>query len=425
MSDQYSLSQDMQNDALIYDWNQLPPFTCQFNPPERIELNDETLRDGLQCPSVLQPTVEQKLVFLRLMPALGIGSADIGYAAASKTALEDVVILAKTILDDGLPIKPNCAGRTHEADINPILEAQQRSGQAIEAALFIGSSPIRQFVEGWDVSFLLKTIEKAISYARSRGLSVMFVTEDTTRARPEHIAAMYLTAAEAGASRLCISDTVGYATPSGVQHLVAFLRNHLQNAGFGGLELDWHGHRDRGLDVVNSMAALSAGASRVHGCALGIGERVGNTALDTLLVNLVLQGWLDQDLSALDEYCRVASDMTGVPIPRNYPVMGEDAFVTSTGVHAAAILKAQDKGDTWLEDRVYSAIPASLVGRRQVITIGPMSGQANVVAWLRNHHFEPTSSRIAMLLQAAKQTTHILSDEELMHFMQVSTLEEK
>lgn len=425
MSDQHSLSQELQNEALIYDWNQLPPFTCQFNPPERIELNDETLRDGLQCPSVLQPTVEQKLVFLHLMPELGIGSADIGYAGASKTALEDVVILAKTILDDRLPIKPNCAGRTHEADINPILEAQQRSGQAIEAALFIGSSPIRQFVEGWDVSFLLKTIEKAISYARSRGLSVMFVTEDTTRARPEHIAAMYLTAAEAGASRLCISDTVGYATPSGVQHLVGFLRNNLQNAGFGGLELDWHGHRDRGLDVVNSMAALSAGASRVHGCALGIGERVGNTALDTLLVNLVLQGWMDQDLSALDEYCRVASEMTGVPIPRNYPVMGEDAFVTSTGVHAAAILKAQDKGDTWLEDRVYSAIPASLVGRHQVITIGPMSGQANVVAWLRNHHFEPTSSRIAMLLQAAKQTTHILSDEELMHLMQVSALEEK
>jgi 2-isopropylmalate synthase len=425
MSDQHSIPQDLQNEALIYDWNQLPPFTCQFSPPERIELNDETLRDGLQCPSVLQPTVEQKLMFLRLMPELGIGSADIGYAGASKTALEDVVILAKTILDDHLPIKPNCAGRTHEADINPILEAQQRSGQAIEAALFIGSSPIRQFVEGWDVSFLLKTIEKAISYARSRGLSVMFVTEDTTRARPEHIASMYLTAAEAGASRLCISDTVGYATPSGVQHLVGFLRNHLQNAGFGDLELDWHGHRDRGLDVVNSMAALSAGATRVHGCALGIGERVGNTALDTLLVNLVLQGWMDQDLRAMDEYCRVASEMTGVPIPRNYPVMGEDAFVTGTGVHAAAILKAQDKGDTWLEDRVYSAIPASLVGRHQVITIGPMSGQANVVAWLRNHHFEPTSTRIALLLQAAKQTTHNLSDEELMNLLQVSALEEK
>jgi 2-isopropylmalate synthase len=425
MSEQYPASKDIQKDVLIYDWNQLSPFTCQFNPPQLIELNDETLRDGLQCPSVLQPTLEQKLAFLRLMPKLGIDSADIGYAGASKTALDDVVVLAKTILDEHLPVKPNCAGRTHEADINPILEAQQRSGQAIEAALFIGSSPIRQFVEGWNLSFLLKTIEKAVLYARSHNLSVMFVTEDTTRALPEHIAAMYLTAAKAGASRLCISDTVGHATPSGVQHLVGFLREQLQGAGFDDLMLDWHGHRDRGLDVVNSMAALSAGASRVHGCALGIGERVGNTALDTLVVNLVLQGWKDQDLSALNEYCRVASEMTGVPIPRNYPILGDDAFVTSTGVHAAAILKAQDKGDTWLEDRVYSAIPASLVGRRQTITVGPMSGQANVVAWLKDHQMEPTPSRITLILNEAKQTTHVLSDEEIMNLVQVSSLEER
>jgi 2-isopropylmalate synthase len=426
MSEQYPASKGFfQKDSLIYDWNQLSPFTCQFNTPQLVELNDETLRDGLQCPSVLQPTLEQKLTFLRLMPKLGIDSADIGYAGASKAALDDVVALAKTIMDEQLPVQPNCAGRTHEADINPILEAQQRSGQAIEAALFIGSSPIRQFVEGWDLSFLLKTVEKAVLYARSHDLSVMFVTEDTTRALPEHIAAMYLTAAQAGATRLCIADTVGHATPSGVQHLVGFLREQLQRAGFGDLMLDWHGHRDRGLDVVNSLAALSAGASRVHGCALGIGERVGNTALDTLLVNLVLQGWMDQDLSALDEYCRLASEMTGVPIPRNYPILGEDAFVTSTGVHAAAILKAQTKGDTWLEDRVYSAIPAALVGRHQTITVGPMSGQANAVAWLRDHHMEPTPSRITSILNAAKQTTHILSDEEIMSLMQVSSLEEK
>jgi 2-isopropylmalate synthase len=407
----------IQNDSLIYDWNQVPPFTCQFDPPELIELNDETLRDGLQSPSVLQPTLEQKLTFLRLLPQLGIGSADIGYAGASKAALEDVVVLAKTILDERLPIKPNCAARTHEADITPVLEAQQRSGQQIQAALFIGSSPIRQLVEGWDESFLLKTIEKAVSYARRNDLSVMFVTEDTTRARPEHVAAMYLTAARTGASRLCLADTVGHATPTGVQRLVEFLREQLQSAGFGHLMLDWHGHRDRGLDVVNSMAALSAGANQVHGCALGIGERVGNTAMDTLLVNLVLQGWMDQDLSALDEYCRLASEMTGMPISRNYPIMGEDAFTTSTGVHAAAILKAQARGDTWLEDRVYSSVPAALVGRRQVITVGPMSGQANVVAWLKDHEMEPTPSSIALILQAAKQTSHVLSDDEIISLL--------
>jgi 2-isopropylmalate synthase len=419
MSQQQPVSKGhFHKDSLIYDWNQVSPFICQFDPPQIIELNDETLRDGLQCPSVLQPTLEQKLAFLHLMPKLGIDSADIGYAGASKAALEDVVVLAKTIKDEHLAIKPNCAGRTHEADIIPILEAQQRSGQPIEAALFIGSSPIRQLVEGWDISFLLKTIEKAVLFARSHDLSVMFVTEDSTRALPEHVAALYLAAAQAGASRLCLADTVGHATPSGVQHLIGFLREQLQQAGFGHLLLDWHGHRDRGLDIANSLAALSAGAIRVHGCALGIGERVGNTALDTLLVNLVLQGWMDQDLGALDEYCQLASEMTGVPIARNYPVMGDDAFTTSTGVHAAAILKAQEKGDTWLEDRIYSAVPASLVGRHQTITVGPMSGQANVVAWLKDHQMEVTPSRIAQVLTAAKKTTHILSDEEIMQLMQ-------
>jgi 2-isopropylmalate synthase len=413
-----------QKDSLIYDWNQVPPFTCQFDPPERIELNDETLRDGLQCPSVLQPTLDEKLAFLRLLPSLGISSADIGYAGASNAALEDVVVLAKTIMDEHLPVMPNCAARTHEADITPILEAQQRSGQAIEAALFIGSSPIRQLVEGWDVSFLLKTIETAVSYARRNGLTVMFVTEDTTRARPEHVAAMYLAAARTGATRLCLAETGGHATPSGVQRLVGFLREQLRSAGFDDLMLDWHGHRDRGLDVVNSLAALSAGASRVHGCALGIGERVGNTAMDTLLVNLVLEGWMEQDLSALDEYCRLASEMTGMPIPRNYPIMGEDAFTTSTGVHAAAILKAQARGEAWLGDRVYSAVPAALVGRRQAITVGPMSGQANVVAWLKDRGMEPTPSHIALILSAAKQTSHVLSDDEITSLLQASSLEE-
>ncbi|HET8850994.1 MAG TPA: hypothetical protein VFN02_00565 [Ktedonobacteraceae bacterium] len=307
-----------QDASLMYDWNQVPPLTCQFVRPEQVELNDETLRDGLQCPSVLQPSLEQKQAFLRLLPRLGIGSADIGYGGASTSALEDVVVLAKTIVAEKLPIAPNCAGRTHEADIKPILEAQQRSGLAIEAALFIGSSPIRQLVEGWDVSYLLRTIEAAVSYARGHGLTVMFVTEDTTRAQPEHLTGMYLTAARCGATRLCLADTVGHATPTGVQRLVLFLREQLQHAGFGDLALDWHGHRDRGLDVVNSLAALSAGAGRVHGCALGIGERVGNTAMDTLLVNLVLLGWMEQDLTALQAYCRLACEMTSMPIAHNY-----------------------------------------------------------------------------------------------------------
>ena len=408
----------LHDSLLIYGWNQVAPFSCQFERPALIELNDETLRDGLQCPSVLQPSLEQKQAFLRLLPRLGINSADIGYAGASKNALEDVVALAKQIVEEKLSIQPNCAGRTHEADIRPIAEAAQRSGLDIEAALFIGSSPIRQIVEGWDLSHLQKMIEKAISFAREQGLSVMFVTEDTTRAQPADLAALYLTAARAGAARLCLADTVGYATPTGVQRLIEFLRGQLQQAGFEHLTLDWHGHRDRGLDIANSLAALSAGVTRVHGTALGIGERVGNTALDTLLTNLVLMDWYEQDLSALDAYCRLASEMLGSPIPRNYPIMGEDAFTTSTGVHAAAILKAQAMGNTLLADGVYSAVPAGMVGRRQTITVGPMSGQANAVAWLRDHGIASSPERIAAILTVAKHAHSVLTDVEIMAAIQ-------
>jgi 2-isopropylmalate synthase len=400
--------------GLLYDWNAVSPQVISFERPERVVLNDETLRDGLQSPSVRQPCIEEKQEFLRLLPRIGVRAADIGYPGASAAALADVVALATTIQHERLAISPNCAGRTHRADIDPILEAQERSGVAIQAALFIGSSAIRQWVEGWDLDGLKRIIHDAVSYAQVRGLEVMFVTEDTTRARPQDLGPIYQTAVEAGASRVCISDTVGHATPVGVQHLVGFLRSCLNGAGFSHIALDWHGHRDRGLDVVNALAALSAGVERVHGCALGIGERVGNAAMDELLVNLVLMGWIDQDLTALGHYCALSSSMTGMPIPSNYPVVGADAFLTSTGVHAAAVAKAYTKGDTWLADRVYSSVPASLVGRHQSIAIGPMSGRSNVEFWLHANGVESTSERVACVLSAAKTASHVLTDPEIL-----------
>jgi len=397
---------------LVFDWNQVDPPSCSFEQPSKIILNDETLRDGLQSPSTLQPTVTQKQAFLRLLPALGIHAADIGYAGASSSALADVVKLAETIRNEQLSIEPNCAGRTHIADIDPILEASQRSGMPIQAALFLGSSPIRQLVEGWDLKHLEETLTKAVSYAKNHGLDVMFVTEDTTRARPEDLSRLYRAAAEAGASRVCVSDTVGQATPVGVQHVISFLRQDLDEAGFSTIEIDFHGHRDRGLDLINNLAALSAGATRVHACALGVGERVGNAVMDTLVVNLVLLGWMEADLTGLPAYCELASEMTGFPIAKNYPVVGDDAFATSTGVHAAAVAKAYEKGEAWLADRIYSAVPAGLVGKQQRISVGPMSGRWNALFWLREHGYEESSDLASAILDAAKRSAHVLSDEE-------------
>jgi 2-isopropylmalate synthase len=398
----------------VYDWNRARALSGP--PADAVELDDETLRDGLQSPSALCPPVDRKIELLHHMEALGIDAVDIGYPGAGPRALADVIALAEEITRSGLRIRPNCAGRTVATDIRPIAEAQQRSGTAIEAAVFLGSSPIRQHTEGWDVDFLRRTAEEAVLLARSLGLEVMFVTEDTTRAHPDHLRALYTTAIEAGARRICLADTVGHVAPWGVQELVRFVRGVVAEAR-DPVKIDWHGHRDRGLDLINSLVAIAEGVDRVHACGLGIGERVGNLPMDLLLVNLKLLGWIDRDLRALPAYCRAVAKATGMSIPPNYPVVGKDAFETSTGVHAAAILKALRRGDEWLADRVYSSVPAREFGLEQVISIGPMSGQANVVAWLDRRGLRADPATVEHILSAAKASDRTLRDEEILELL--------
>jgi 2-isopropylmalate synthase len=397
--------------ALVHDWNTVGALA--HPPAGAIELDDETLRDGLQSPSALCPPVEKKIELLHHMEALGIDAADIGYPGAGARALDDVVVLAGEITRSGLRIRPNCAGRTAPGDIHPIAEAQQLSGTAIEAALFLGSSPIRQHTEGWNLDFLRRTAEEAVELARRLGLEVMFVTEDTTRAHPDDLRALYTTAIEAGARRICLADTVGHAAPWGVQELVRFVRGVVAREREP-VKIDWHGHRDRGLDLINSLVALAEGTDRAHGCGLGIGERVGNTPMELLLVNLKLLGWSDRDLRGLPAYCQAVSEATGVEIPAGYPVVGKDAFNTSSGVHAAAVLKALHRGDAWLADRVYSSVPAAECGKEQLITVGPMSGQANVLAWLERHGLDADAETVDRILSAAKASNHVLRDEEIL-----------
>src|SRR3954471_11006961 len=365
---------------LIYDWNQVEPHLLK--PGRHIGFDDETLRDGLQSPSVCDPPVERKVELLHLMDGLGIDTADIGLPGAGGTHAEGVERLAREIVEQKLSITPNCAARTHQNDIRPIAEISQRAGIAIEACTFLGSSFIRFFAEGWTLDKLLQLTEEAVTYAVSEGLPVMFVTEDTTRADPDTIRALYTTAIRAGARAVCVCDTVGHATPDGARAVVRFVRKIIEEQGEK-IRLDWHGHQDRGLGVINSIAAIEGGADQVHGSALGVGERVGNTPMDQLLVNLKLMGWIENDLSRLREYCDKAAEGCGWTIPLNYPVFGRDAFRTATGVHAAAVIKSFRKGDAELADLIYSGVPAGLFGMSQQIEVGPMSGKSNVVYWLR------------------------------------------
>jgi 2-isopropylmalate synthase len=399
------------DDKLIYDWN-----IVDGPPPVRatsVEFDDETLRDGLQSPSIKNPPVETKIRILHLIDQLGIESADIGLPGAGPHVVAHVTRLAQEIVDAKLKVRPNCAARTVIADVRPIAEISQKVGIPIEACTFIGSSPIRRFTEDWSLDMMLRTSEEAVSFAVKEGLPVMYVTEDTTRADPETLRQLFAVAIRAGASRLCLCDTVGHATPSGVRALVRWTRELVAELG-ADVKVDWHGHQDRGLGVVNTVAAVEAGADRVHGTALGIGERVGNTPMDQVLVNLQLLGYIDRDLAALCEYCEVVSEAVGIPIPSNYPVVGRDAFRTGTGVHAAAVIKAFRRGDEMLANLVYSGVPAHLFGREQRIEVGPMSGKSNVVFWLEKHGFEATDVVVERVFQRAKQADAILDDEEIL-----------
>jgi 2-isopropylmalate synthase len=402
---------DQDRSELIYDWNVVEDLAL---PHHTIELDDETLRDGLQCPSVKAPSIQDRIQLLHLMSDLGIRYANVGLPGAGPHVVDVVTQLVLAIRDDKLDLEPNCAARTIIADIAPVAEIQQKTGVRIETSTFIGSSQIRAYTEDWDLKTMLKHSVAALKFAEQENLDVMFVTEDTTRAHPDTLRALYGAALDSPATkRICFCDTVGHSIPEGAENLIRWATKFVKEQGREDVKIDWHGHMDRGLGVPNAVAALRAGAHRLHGTGLGIGERAGNCPMDLLLVNLKLAGWIDQDLTKLREYVELTSKATGVPIPVGYPVFGRDAFETGTGVHAAAVIKAQQKGDEWLANRVYSGVPADDFGLAQIIRVGPMSGKSNVIHWLQTHDYEATEQRVERLFLAAKDADKLLEDSEL------------
>jgi 2-isopropylmalate synthase len=405
-------------EELIYDWNTATG--AEIAPGRRIALNDETLRDGLQNPSVHDPSIEQKIEILHLMEALSIDTVNIGLPGAGHRAYADTEALAREIVSARMKIRPNCAARTHKKDIRPIIEISQKVGLKIEAATFLGSSPIRRLVEDWTVDHLKQITEEAVTYAVSEGLPVMYVTEDTIRTDPETVKALYTTAIRCGARAAVLCDTVGHATPRGAHNLVSYFVENVVKPSGEKIRVDWHGHNDRGLSIANSLAAIAAGADQVHGAALALGERVGNTPMELMLVNLRVMGLIDHDLSRLKEYSEAVSRATHTAIPPNYPVIGRDAFRTATGVHAAAIVKAYKKNDRDLANAIYSGVPSHLFGLEQIIEIGPLSGRSNVIYWLEKRGIEANDERVERIFAAAKQSQQILTEAEIRALLEPS-----
>jgi 2-isopropylmalate synthase len=408
----------MKESELIFDWNTVDYEIKRnsSNHPHEIWFDDETLRDGLQSPSARNPTIEQKIELIDYMEKLGIQKVDLGLPGAGPFHVGHIDSMLAHMRENSYELRPGCAVRTVVGDIEPLIDLQAKHERQIQASAFLGTSPIRQYAEGWTMERILSTAEKAVSFAVDNDIPVMFVTEDTTRSKPEEIKAVYTRAMELGADRICICDTCGHVTPNGVRKLLTFIQDEvIPDAGFKrrDIEVNWHGHQDRGLGVANNLAAVESGADVIHGTALGVGERAGNAPLDQTLVNLSLMGVINNDLTALNDYMRKAHEYIEVALPHNYPVFGEDAFETGTGVHASAVIKAIKKGDQWLADRVYSGVPAQDFGLKQIIRIGHMSGRSNIIWWLKQNGFEVDDELVAHMFEVAKSQRRMMTDEEV------------
>tara|TARA_B100000575_G_C23122946_1_gene650096 strand:+ start:1136 stop:2437 length:1302 start_codon:yes stop_codon:yes gene_type:complete len=404
--------------SLIYDWNEIGYSIDRKdgNHPHELWFDDETLRDGLQSPSARNPTIEQKIELIDYMERLGIQKVDLGLPGAGPYHVDHIDLMLRHMGEHGYKLRPGCAVRTVVSDIEPLVDLQAKHEREIQASAFLGTSPIRQFAEGWNMEKIISTAEKAVTFAVDNNIPVMFVTEDTTRSKPEEIKEVYSRAIELGADRICVCDTCGHVTPNGVRKILGFIQEEvIPDSGVKRreIEVNWHGHQDRGLGVANNLAAYEAGADVIHGTALGVGERAGNAPLDQTLVNLSLMGVISNDLTSLNEYSRKAHEYIEVALPHNYPVFGEDAFETGTGVHASAVIKAMNKGDNWLADRVYSGVPAGDFGLQQVIRIGHMSGRSNVIHWLERNGYKPEDGLVSHMFEVAKSKRRMMTDEEV------------
>ena len=377
---------------------------------------DETLRDGIQAPHVSIPALDEKLELIDHMVQCGIRYADAGFPGGGPAAAGDCLAIARHVATQDYPLALACAGRTHPADVRAICDIAQRAGVPVDAYTFIGISPIRLYVEEWTVGSVVADIRGAVAEARRDGVIFVLVLEDAVRCTPAILNRVYDVALELGITRVTLCDTVGAASPAGTEALVTWSARYF-DAREHPVALEWHGHNDRGLALANSLAALAAGCARVHGTVLGVGERAGNASIDQLIVNRELGQPGDYDMKALSEYCEYASGVLGVPIPGNYPAMGRDVFKTSAGVHAAAILKAHRRRDTFVKDSVYAGVPASLLGREQEILIDPASGASNVRYWLAVNGGDPGEAVVQAVIQdvldTAKRAGRPLTDEEI------------
>lgn len=432
-----------------FNWNR-DPFPDESSFPKailtepspdqarRTTLLSECLRDGLHGVAH-QPSAEERADYVGALQDLGILVDTVGIYSGRGNKVDATAKKLLALMRDQYPnVTPNVLTQATPEAIEWTAECKQIHPGLMSVA-FMGSGNARLMAEGWTPDFVLEKLGWLVStLVRDHHITVVGATEHTTQTPPDFLRRIVETQVDAGASYFCIADTIGTARPIGAHRITQFVRETLRRMGRDDVQIDWHGHRDKGNDEANAMAAAAAGADRIHVVARGIGERAGNTSMESVLLNLtsILEEaqepspWNLRLLSSvLDRYSRV----THVPVPTHGP-LSQRAFKTSLGIHAAAMDKAHEAAEEarqlgmtqeailldQLYRTVYCAIDPEDVGRQHEIAVSPSSGAHNVrlAAELAGVNLASLSNeKIADVLDLAKNLERELTTEDLLKLL--------
>lgn len=342
-------------------------------------LLDTTLRDGRQKPESKQPSVEEQKAIIDFDAKVGVDAIDICMPGVRGKYYREGVECAQYISRNHPNIEIVVLARTIEDDVAATIDFSKDAGVRLSVILFRGSSDLRLLAEDWNEDQIVEDMHRFSKILTCAGQKVISATEDTTRTRPEFLKSIFEAGITGGASELCVADTVGYADPTGTQRQMEWIRQNISGA--NDLPIHFHGHDDTRNSVANSIAAIkSAPNTIVHATWLGVGERAGNTPMEGLLSDLERRGIDKYDISHVVPAAKLTSHAFNTPIPVNHPLVGEIVFTNMSGIHAAGIFKAEQKGMEDIAGVVYSAVSPHRVNREHKFNIGVLSGRYNVIA---------------------------------------------
>lgn len=349
--------------------------------PKRVRIFDTTLRDGEQTPGV-SFTPDQKLLIARQLDKLGVDIIEAGFPPVSEGEGKAVAAIAKAGLEGEI-----CAlARCNKGDVDAALACDVDS-----IHIFIATSDIHlKHKLKLTRDEVIEQAVKWVEYAKDHGVVVEFSAEDATRSELDYLKRVYSATIEAGADRINVPDTVGVITPRGMNHLITELKRVI------GVPISVHCHDDLGLAVANSLAGVEAGAEQVHVTINGLGERAGNAALEEVVMGLRTLYGIRPGIKTqlLVETSDLLERATGITLPPNKAIVGDNAFAHEAGVHVHGVLEFPG---------TYEPLSPELVGHHRRLVLGKHTGTRSVREQLGDLGIRPAKKHLIEITKLVKE----------------------